>query len=139
VIEPERSRDHTERMLGVFGANIDTVEDEGRLHPRVRASKLKAAPIYVPADPSSAAFPAAAALILAKSEIRLTDVLINPLRLGLFETFLEMGAQITLEERRDPIGEPIADIVVKASKLRGAAPPPRRAPSMVEQFPILAV
>ncbi|MFT3728258.1 MAG: 3-phosphoshikimate 1-carboxyvinyltransferase [Terricaulis sp.] len=139
VIEPERSRDHTERMLGVFGANIDSVEVDGRLHPRVRASKLKAAPIYVPADPSSAAFPAAAALILAKSEIRLSDVLVNPLRLGLFETFLEMGAQLSFEERRDPIGEPIADLIVKASKLSGAAPPARRAPSMIDEFPILAI
>jgi len=139
VIEPERSRDHTERMLGVFGADIDTVEIDGRLHPRVRASKLTATPIYVPADPSSAAFPAAAALILAKSEIRLTDVLVNPLRLGLFETFLEMGAQLSFEERRDPIGEPIADLVVKGSKLTGAAPPARRAPSMIDEFPILAI
>jgi 3-phosphoshikimate 1-carboxyvinyltransferase len=139
VIEPERSRDHTERMLGVFGADIDTVEVDGRLHPRVRASKLTAAPIYVPADPSSAAFPAAAALILAKSEIRLTDVLVNPLRLGLFETFLEMGAQLSFEERRDPIGEPIADLVVKGSKLKGATPPARRAPAMIDEFPILAI
>jgi 3-phosphoshikimate 1-carboxyvinyltransferase len=139
LIEPERSRDHTERMLGVFGANIDTVEIDGAAHPRVRPSKLRAAPIYVPADPSSAAFPTAAALILAKSEIRLTDVLINPLRLGLFETFLEMGAQISFEERRDPIGEPIADVVVKASRLNGAAPPARRAPAMIDEFPILAI
>ena len=117
LIEPERSRDHTERMLGVFGADRSTtVEIDGARHPRVRASKLKGANIYVPGDPSSAAFPAAAALIVAKSEVRIEDVLVNPLRLGFYETLLEMGAKIAYEERRDPIGEPIADIVVKASE-----------------------
>jgi len=138
LIEPERSRDHTERMLAVFGADIEQVEVDGAMHPRVRASKLKAADIYVPGDPSSAAFPVAAALILAKSEVRIEDVLVNPLRLGFFETLLEMGAKITYDERRDPIGEPIADMVVSASKLHGAAPPPRRAPAMIDEFPILA-
>lgn len=139
LIEPERSRDHTERMLGVFGANIDQVEIEGAMHPRVRASTLKAAPVYVPADPSSAAFPAAAALICAKSEIVIEDVLINPLRLGLYETLLEMGAKLTFEETRDPIGEPIANLVVRASELNGVTPPARRAPAMIDEFPILAV
>jgi 3-phosphoshikimate 1-carboxyvinyltransferase len=139
LIEPERSRDHTERMLAVFGADIDQVEIDDALHPRVRASTLKGADIYVPGDPSSAAFPVAAALILAKSEIRIEDVLVNPLRLGLFETLLEMGAKISYEERRDPIGEPIADLVVSASKLQGVTPPVRRAPAMIDEFPILAV
>jgi len=139
LIEPERSRDHTERMLAVFGGDIDEVEIDGAMHPRVRRSKLKGAPIYVPGDPSSAAFPVAAALILAKSEVRIEDVLVNPLRLGFFETLLEMGAKIAYEERRDPIGEPIADMVVSASKLHGANPPPRRAPAMIDEFPILAV
>jgi 3-phosphoshikimate 1-carboxyvinyltransferase len=139
LIEPERSRDHTERMLGVFGGAIDEVERDGAMHPRVRASTLKGADVYVPGDPSSAAFPVAAALILAKSEVRVEDVLINPLRLGLFETLLEMGAKISYEERRDPIGEPIADMIVSASKLRGVAPPSRRAPSMIDEFPILSV
>ncbi|MBX3510252.1 MAG: 3-phosphoshikimate 1-carboxyvinyltransferase [Hyphomonadaceae bacterium] len=139
VIEPERSRDHTERMLELFGAAIDHIEVDGGLHPRVRASRLKAANVFVPADPSSAAFPAAAALILAKSEIRISDVLINPLRLGLYETLLEMGAKLSFEERRDPIGEPIAELVVRASDLHGASPPARRAPAMIDEFPILAV
>jgi 3-phosphoshikimate 1-carboxyvinyltransferase len=93
LIEPERSRDHTERMLKVFGADIDEVEIDGALHPRVRAGKLTGVPIYVPGDPSSAAFPVAAALIVGKSEVRVEDVLVNPLRLGFFETLLEMGAQ----------------------------------------------
>lgn len=139
LIEPERSRDHTERMLSVFGANIDQVEIEGALHPRVRASKLKAAPVYVPADPSSAAFPAAAALICGKSEVVIEDVLINPLRLGLYETLLEMGAKLSFEESRDPIGEPIANLVVRASELSGVSPPAKRAPAMIDEFPILAV
>jgi 3-phosphoshikimate 1-carboxyvinyltransferase len=138
VVEPERSRDHTERMLAVFGADIDTAIVDGAAHPRVRASKLKAAQIYVPADPSSAAFPVAAALIVPKSEVRIEDVLVNPLRMGLYETLLEMGASLTYEERRDPIGEPIADLVVRTSKLKGAAPPAKRAPSMIDEFPILA-
>ncbi|WP_395646764.1 3-phosphoshikimate 1-carboxyvinyltransferase [Terricaulis sp.] len=139
VVEPERSRDHTERMLEVFGADIDTVEVDGAQHPRVRASKLKSASIYVPADPSSAAFPAAAALICPKSEVRLSDVLVNPLRLGLFETLLEMGATLSFEERRDPIGEPIADLVVRSGPLVGVTPPIKRAPAMIDEFPILAV
>jgi 3-phosphoshikimate 1-carboxyvinyltransferase len=139
LVEPERSRDHTERMLKVFGANYDEVEVDGGLHPRVRPSTLTGASIYVPGDPSSAAFPVAAALILGKSEVRIEDVLVNPLRLGFFETMLEMGGKIAYEERRDPIGEPIADLVVKSSKLNGAAPPARRAPAMIDEFPILAV
>jgi 3-phosphoshikimate 1-carboxyvinyltransferase len=139
LIEPERSRDHTERMLGVFGARIDQVEIDGAMHPRVRAGRLQGARVYVPADPSSAAFPAAAALILPKSEIVIEDVLINPLRLGLYETLLEMGASLTFEESRDPIGEPIANLVVRASELVGVSPPARRAPAMIDEFPILSV
>jgi 3-phosphoshikimate 1-carboxyvinyltransferase len=139
LIEPERSRDHTERMLRVFGADIDTVEIDGREHPRVRPGALKAAPIYVPADPSSAAFPLAAALIVPKSDVRVDDVLVNPLRLGLYETLAEMGAMLTFEQRRDPIGEPIADLVAKSSKLSGGAPPAARSPSMIDEFPILAI
>jgi 3-phosphoshikimate 1-carboxyvinyltransferase len=138
VVEPERSRDHTERMLEVFGAAIDQVEVDGLMRPRVRPSELTGAPIYVPGDPSSAAFPAAAALLVAKAEIRIKDVLINPLRLGLFETLLEMGAKLSFEERRDPIGEPIADIVVRSSALNGVTPPIKRAPAMIDEFPILA-
>ena len=139
LIEPERSRDHTERMLKVFGADIDAIEVDGGMRPRVRPRKLKGANIYVPGDPSSAAFPVAAALILGKSEVRIQDVLVNPLRLGFFETMLEMGGKIAYEERRDPIDEPIADLVVTASKLNGAVPPAKRAPAMIDEFPILAV
>lgn len=139
LVEPERSRDHTERMLEVFGANFDQVEIDGALHPRVRAGPLQGARIYVPGDPSSAAFPIAAALIVGKSEVRVQDVLVNPLRLGFYETLLEMGATVRYEERRDPIGEPIADIVATTSKLSGVTPPARRAPAMIDEFPILSV
>jgi 3-phosphoshikimate 1-carboxyvinyltransferase len=139
LVEPERSRDHTERMLKVFGADYDEVDIDGGRHPRVRPSTLTGASIYVPGDPSSAAFPVAAALILGKSEVRIEDVLVNPLRLGFFETMLEMGGKIAYDERRDPIGEPIADLVVSSSKLNGAAPPAKRAPAMIDEFPILAV
>ena len=139
LIEPERSRDHTERMLKVFGADVDYADIDGAPAPRVRMSKLKGAPIYVPGDPSSAAFPVAAALITQKSEVRIEDVLVNPLRLGFYETLLEMGASIAYEERHDPIGEPVANLVVKTSALKGAAPPPRRSPAMIDEFPILAV
>lgn len=138
LIEPERSRDHTERMLAVFGADIDQVEIDGALHPRVRPSALTGARIYVPADPSSAAFPIAAALIVKDSRIEVADVLVNPLRLGLFETLLEMGANLRYQEGRDPIGEPIAGVVVAASELNAGAPPARRAPAMIDEFPILA-
>jgi 3-phosphoshikimate 1-carboxyvinyltransferase len=139
LIEPERSRDHTERMLKVFGANYDEIEIDGGRHPRVRPGPLTATNIYVPGDPSSAAFMVAAALIVGKSEVRIEDVLVNPLRLGFFETLREMGGAISHDERRDPIGEPIADLIVKATKLKGTAPPAKRAPAMIDEFPILSV
>jgi 3-phosphoshikimate 1-carboxyvinyltransferase len=138
LIEPARSRDHTERMLGVFGADIASVEIDGTSHPRVRRSKLKPAPVQVPADPSSAAFPIAAALAVGGSDIIVADVMLNPLRTGLIETLMEMGARISFENNRDLNGEPIADLRVKASTLAPALPPPERAPSMIDEYPILA-
>lgn len=138
VIEPERSRDHTERMLKLFGAAIDEVELAGGRHPRVRPGALTGARVYVPADPSSAAFAAAAALIVPKSEVRIEDVLVNPLRLGFFETLAEMGAAIDQQQQRDPIGEPMANLVVRTARLKGGAPPASRSPSMIDEFPILS-
>jgi 3-phosphoshikimate 1-carboxyvinyltransferase len=123
LIEPERSRDHTERMLAAFGGAIDTVEIDGARHPRVRPSKLTASPVAVPADPSSAAFPLVAALIVQKSEARIEGVMMNPLRIGLIDTLCEMAGAISFENRRDLNGEPIADLVVRASKLKAASPP----------------
>lgn len=138
LIEPQRSRDHTERMLRAFGADMDAVEIDGAAHPRVRRSKLTATPVSVPADPSSAAFPIAAALIVPGSEISVADVLLNPLRAGLFDTLREMGGDIRVEAERAPTGETVADLVVTASALSGVAPPASRAPSMIDEFPILA-
>ena len=138
VIEPAPSRDHTERMLTAFGADFGWTEIEGGRHPRVRASRLKAAAVTVPGDPSSAAFPLAAALIVPGSEVRIEGVLMNPLRIGLIETLSEMGADIAAENRRDMNGEPIADLVVRTSELRPASPPAARAPSMIDEYPILA-
>lgn len=133
VIEPATSRDHTERMLKAFGADIDSINGA----PRVRRSKLQASPVSVPADPSSAAFPIAAALI-AGGEVRLDGVMMNNLRTGLFDTLIEMGGDISFENRREQSGEDIADIVVRRSALRGAAPPEARVPSMIDEYPILA-
>ena len=109
VIEPERSRDHTERMLGIFGADIDTVEIDGALHPRVRPSKLTRRAGLRAGRPIIGRLPRGGGLDPGEVRHSLDDVLVNPLRLGLFETLLEMGAQLSFEERRDPIGEPIAD------------------------------
>lgn len=138
LIEPERSRDHTERMLAAFGADFGWAEIDGGRHPRVRPSKLLACPVKVPVDPSSAAFPAAAALLVPGSEVRIEGVLLNPLRAGLYDTLSEMGADIAYENRREESGEPIADLVVRASGLKGAAPPKERVPSMIDEYPILA-
>ncbi len=134
VIEPAPSRDHTERMLEAFGADIDTLDGA----PRVRRSRLRAIDVDVPADPSSAAFPIAAALIVPGSELRLDGVLMNPLRTGLFETLLDMGADISFENRRAMGGEEIADLIVRTSTLKGVSPPASRAPSMIDEYPILA-
>jgi 3-phosphoshikimate 1-carboxyvinyltransferase len=134
VIEPAPSRDHTERMLAAFGANIDGVDGA----PRVRRSRLTAVDVDVPADPSSAAFPIAAALLVPGSELRIEGVLMNPLRTGLFDTLLEMGADIAFESRRAMGGEEIADLVVRASALKAVTPPASRAPSMIDEYPILA-
>lgn len=141
VIEPVATRDHTERMLRGFGAEL-TVEiaaDGARTISLVGQPSLKPCRVVVPADPSSAAFPAVAALIVPGSEIRLEAVGTNPLRFGLFETLLEMGADIALENPREVAGEPVADLRVRASALAGVAVPPERAPAMIDEYPILAV
>src|SRR5262249_29980571 len=118
VIEPARSRDHTERMLAAFGADFGWAAIDGARHPRVRASKLNGTAVSVPADPSSAAFPIAAALLVPGSEVRIDGVLLNPLRVGLIETLEEMGAEIRRENARQLTGEPIADLAVAASGLK---------------------
>jgi 3-phosphoshikimate 1-carboxyvinyltransferase len=141
VIETEASRDHTERLLKHFGAEV-RVEAEGT-HGRkitVRGEpELAAAPVIVPADPSSAAFPMVAASIVPGSELILTDVMTNPLRTGLIVTLREMGADIEALELRSAGGEEVADLRVRTSALHGVEVPAARAPSMVDEYPVLAV
>jgi 3-phosphoshikimate 1-carboxyvinyltransferase len=141
VIEPQPTRDHTERMLRHFGAAV-TTEPENGGGRRVTVQgfpELTAAPIAVPGDPSSAAFPLVAALIVPGSEVMIEGVGINPLRTGLIECLREMGADIALQNTRDEGGEPVADIRARAGTLAGAEIPAERAPRMIDEYPILAV
>jgi len=140
VVEPEPTRDHSERMLRHFGAEV-AVEDgpDGRRIVLTGQPELSAAPISVPADPSSAAFPVVAAMLLPDSEVRLKGVCLNPLRDGLYRTLLEMGGDITEEDRRLEAGETVADLVVRTSSLRGIEVPAERAASMIDEYPVLAM
>jgi 3-phosphoshikimate 1-carboxyvinyltransferase len=141
VIESEASRDHTERLLTHFGAAV-TVTREGEHGRKITVQgepELAPAPVVVPADPSSAAFPMVAALLVPGSEIILTDVMTNPLRTGLITTLREMGAAIEAVTVRNDVGEEMADFRVRASALRGVDVPAARAPSMIDEYPILAV
>ncbi len=140
VIEPEATRDHTERMLRAFGAEVE-VRDQGgdRNIDLAGGQTLRAARVTVPGDPSSAAFPLVAALITPGSEVTVEGVLLNALRIGLFETLREMGADLRIENVRDQGGEPVGDITARHSELRGVDVPPERAPSMIDEYPILAV
>jgi 3-phosphoshikimate 1-carboxyvinyltransferase len=141
VIETEASRDHTELMLKHFGAQLTSVREgsHGRRIALTGQPELHGADVVVPADPSSAAFPIVAALIVEGSDIVLTDVMTNPLRTGLFTTLREMGASIEQGELRGDAGEPMAQFRVRASKLRGVEVPPERAPSMIDEYLVLAV
>ncbi|MEC8387189.1 MAG: 3-phosphoshikimate 1-carboxyvinyltransferase, partial [Pseudomonadota bacterium] len=141
VIEPHATRDHTETMLRAMGAEISVVDhDDGSRHITLRGQpELRATDFTVPGDPSSAAFPAVAALITEGSEIVLKNIGTNPLRFGLFETLIEMGGDIRQENARVIGGEPIADLRVRASTLRAIEVPAARAPSMIDEYPILAV
>ena len=141
VIEKEATRDHTEKMLAHFGADV-RVEPLGAHGRRVTLEgqpELAAAPVVVPADPSSAAFPLVAALIVPGSEVVLDGVMLNPLRAGLLTTLREMGAEIEVLDRRNEGGEDVADLRVRSSALRGVEVPPERAPTMIDEYPILAV
>jgi 3-phosphoshikimate 1-carboxyvinyltransferase len=141
VIEPQPTRDHTERMLDHFGATVTTepIEGGGKRITLQGYPELAAAPIAVPGDPSSAAFPLIAALIVPGSEVMIDGVGVNPLRTGLFECLREMGADLTLLNQRDEGGEPVADLRVRAGTLKGADIPAERAPRMIDEYPILAV
>ncbi len=141
VIEQEASRDHTELMLKHFGADIVSTREgpHGRRIELAGEPELRGADVVVPADPSSAAFPMVAALIVKGSDVFLSDVMTNPLRTGLFTTLREMGGAIEEMESRGDAGEPMARIRVRASKLRGVEVPPERAPSMIDEYLVLAV
>jgi 3-phosphoshikimate 1-carboxyvinyltransferase len=141
VIESEASRDHTELMLKHFGAEIVSTREgaHGRKIALTGQPELHGADVVVPADPSSAAFPIVAALIVEGSDIVLSDVMTNPLRTGLFTTLREMGAWIEESQQRGDTGEPMAQLRVRASKLRGVEVPPERAPSMIDEYLVLAV
>ena len=140
VIEPEATRDHTERMLRAFGADVEVSDQSDGRHIRLAGGQaLTGTRIVVPGDPSSAAFPLVAAIITPGSEVTVEGVLLNPLRIGLIETLREMGADLTIENVREEGGEQVGDIVARHSALRGVVVPPDRAPSMIDEYPILAV
>ena len=141
VIEPQPSRDHTERLLGHLGAEVEVVDqpDGTRAVSVVGQPELAAAAIAVPGDFSSAAFPLVAATLAEGSSVRLEGVGINPLRTGLLDCLQEMGAQIRVEPHPEPGGEPIADLLIEAGPLAGIEVPEDRAPRMIDEYPILAV
>jgi 3-phosphoshikimate 1-carboxyvinyltransferase len=141
VIEQEASRDHTELMLKHFGAQVSSTREgsHGRRIALTGQPELHGAEIVVPADPSSAAFPIVAALIVEGSDMVFSDVMTNPLRTGLLTTLREMGASIEESDVRGDAGELMAQLRVRASKLRGVEVPPERAPSMIDEYLILAV
>lgn len=140
ISQSELTRDHTEKMLKAFGADI-AVEPlaKGEAIHITGEVELKPCAVDVPRDPSSAAFPLVAALIVPGSEVRIPAVLLNPRRIGLIDTLLEMGASIAIENDRESGGERIGDLIVRGSALKGVEVPPERAPAMIDEYPILAV
>ena len=140
VIEPVPTRDHSERMLAGFGASL-TVEQtrEGRVIRLNGEATLHPQAIIVPGDPSSAAFPLVAALVVPGSEVTITNVGLNPTRAGLIQVLQDMGADIALGQQRTVGGEPVADLHVRHSPLTGIEVPPEVAPSMIDEYPILFI
>ncbi|MEE9376383.1 MAG: 3-phosphoshikimate 1-carboxyvinyltransferase [Rhizobiaceae bacterium] len=141
VIEPVMTRDHTEKMLSGFGADITVLTDENgaRTISLVGQGDLQAQDITVPGDPSSASFALVAGLIVPNSDISIEGVLLNPTRTGLFDTLIEMGADLTISNQRTSGGEEIGDVRVRSSLLKGVVVPAERAPSMIDEYPVLAV
>lgn len=139
VIEAEATRDHTERMLRYFGAEVRTEVKDGLTHITVKGdAEMQGRDVTVPGDPSSAAFLAAAAILVPGSDVTIEGVLVNETRTGFYTTLKEMGGDVTFLNPREEGGEPIADIRVRASKLKGVRVPPGRAPSMIDEYPVLA-
>jgi 3-phosphoshikimate 1-carboxyvinyltransferase len=141
VIEPVATRDHTERMLQGFGADIsvEVDADGARVIRLVGRPELRGQAIIVPADPSSAAFLIVAGLLVEGSDLTVENVLLNPARTGLLTTLREMGADLAIENERLSGGEAIGDVRVRASRLKGVSVPAERAPSMIDEYPVLAV
>ncbi|MCO6415879.1 3-phosphoshikimate 1-carboxyvinyltransferase [Siccirubricoccus sp. KC 17139] len=140
ITEPEPTRDHTENMLRHFGATVRVADTpQGRVIELEGQPELAAAPILVPGDPSSAAFLLAAALLVPGSAVTVANVGLNPLRTGLFATLREMGARLTVTNARTEGGEPVGDLTAEYGPLQGVEVPPGRAPSMIDEYPILAV
>ncbi len=140
VIEDRPSRDHTEHLLRHFGAEVTVAAEEGgkRRISLTGRPELRPQTVQVPGDPSSAAFPIAAALIVPGSDITIEGVGLNPLRAALLDTLRDMGAVIEESDRRQNQGEAIADLHIKAGPLQGIEVPPDRAPAMIDEYPILA-
>jgi 3-phosphoshikimate 1-carboxyvinyltransferase len=140
VIEPVATRDHTERMLRAFGAELFAENQADGRHIRLKGGQaLRGTDVQVPGDPSSAAFPLVAALITPGSEVTVEGVLLNPLRTGLFSTLREMGADLVISNDRDAGGERVGDVTARHSSLHGIEVPAERAPSMIDEYPILSV
>lgn len=141
VLEAEATRDHTERMLVHFGATVRREQAAGGLTAItvVGQPELKAARVRVPADPSSAAFPLVAALLVPGSELRIDSVMLNPTRTGLITVLKRMGANIAMADVRSESGETVGDLLIKASALKGVEVEPEIAPSMIDEYPVLAV
>ena len=143
VIEPQPTRDHTERMLGHFDAEVLIMEKPGAPGAKeitlTGQPELTGAEVRVPGDISSAAFPLVAALLVPDSKVMLTGVGVNPLRSGLIETLREMGAAISIDNPRNEGGEPVADLTVVTSGLKGVTVSGARAPRMIDEYPILAI
>ena len=139
VVEAQATRDHTERMLRHFGAKVHASQRDGARAITVAGdAELEPRSVEVPGDPSSAAFLTAAALIVPGSEITIEGTLVNPTRTGFYVTLQEMGADIAILNQREQGGEPMADIRVRHSPLEGVRVPPERAPSMIDEYPVLA-
>jgi 3-phosphoshikimate 1-carboxyvinyltransferase len=136
VIEPAPSRDHSENMLRAFGCEV--ASEGGKISLGAHRA-LAGTEVLIPGDPSSAAFPIVAALLVPGSRVRIRNMMVNPLRTGLLTTLREMGAGIQLENERLVGGEAVADVTVAASELRGVEVPPELAPSMIDEYPILAI
>ena len=136
LVEPAPSRDHSENMLRAFGVEVETSGATISLGAR---RGLTATEVHVPGDPSSAAFPLVAALVVPGSAVTVTGVMLNPLRTGLFTTLVEMGADLVIANERDFGGERVGDISARFGALRGVTVPASRAPSMIDEYPILAV